>query len=112
MSTPLSPVAPGEAAILARGISKRYEIRRHPIDALSGVDLAIPKGKIYGLIGRNGAGKTTFVRIAATQLMPTSGSDDASSGATSSDRRRDDSAVDRGRAAGVPAPLLPATSTS
>jgi ABC-2 type transport system ATP-binding protein len=38
------------------------------------VNLTIPKGLIYGLIGRNGAGKTTFVRIAATQLMPTSGS--------------------------------------
>jgi ABC-2 type transport system ATP-binding protein len=37
------------------------------------VDLDIPAGKTYGLIGRNGAGKTTFVRICATQLTPTDG---------------------------------------
>ena len=37
------------------------------------MDLEVPAGGIYGLIGRNGAGKTTFVRIAATQLSPTSG---------------------------------------
>ena len=41
--------------------------------ALTDVDLEIPAGRVFGLIGRNGAGKTTFVRIAATQLMPTSG---------------------------------------
>ena len=41
--------------------------------ALVDVDLSIPAGGIFGLIGRNGAGKTTFVRIASTQLAPTSG---------------------------------------
>ncbi|HEV2519638.1 MAG TPA: ABC transporter ATP-binding protein [Thermoplasmata archaeon] len=66
-------VDPSGAAICATAISKRYESGRHRIDALSGIDLTIPKGRIYGLIGRNGAGKTTFVRIAATQLLPTSG---------------------------------------
>lgn len=66
-------VDPSAAAICATAISKRYESGRHRIDALSGIDLTIPKGRIYGLIGRNGAGKTTFVRIAATQLLPTSG---------------------------------------
>lgn len=74
MSRPSVPIDPGGAAIVARAVSKRYQAGRHAIDALSEVDLAIPKGRIYGLIGRNGAGKTTFVRIAATQLLPTSGS--------------------------------------
>jgi len=58
-------------AIEARGLTKVYP--RGGTTALSGVDLSIPEGKVFGLIGRNGAGKTTFVRIAATQLMPTSG---------------------------------------
>ncbi len=42
--------------------------------ALEDLTLEVPTGGVYGLIGRNGAGKTTFVRIAATQLEPTSGS--------------------------------------
>jgi len=43
------------------------------VPALDGLDLTISKGKIFTLLGRNGAGKTTFLRIATTQLMPTSG---------------------------------------
>lgn len=31
--------------------------------AIEGVDLSIPKGKIYGFLGKNGAGKTTLIRI-------------------------------------------------
>jgi ABC-2 type transport system ATP-binding protein len=41
--------------------------------ALEDLSLEVPTGGVYGLIGRNGAGKTTFVRIAATQLEPTGG---------------------------------------
>lgn len=43
------------------------------VPALDGLDLTISKGEIFTLLGRNGAGKTTFLRIATTQLMPTSG---------------------------------------
>ncbi len=60
-------------AIRARGLTKAYpKAKRQPL-ALAGIDLAIPSGRIYGVIGRNGAGKTTFVRISATQLTATSG---------------------------------------
>jgi ABC-2 type transport system ATP-binding protein len=41
--------------------------------ALDDVSLKIESGKISTLLGRNGAGKTTFVRICSTQLLPTSG---------------------------------------
>ena len=41
--------------------------------ALEDVSLQIEKGKISTLLGRNGAGKTTFIRICSTQLLPTSG---------------------------------------
>jgi ABC-2 type transport system ATP-binding protein len=58
-------------AIVARGLSKVYA--RGGTVALDGVDLSVPEGKVFGLIGRNGAGKTTFVRVAATQLLPSSG---------------------------------------
>ncbi|MCI4369033.1 MAG: ABC transporter ATP-binding protein [Thermoplasmata archaeon] len=59
------------AAIEARGLSKRYAKGREA--ALSEVSLSIPPGAVYGLIGRNGAGKTTFIRICATQLLPSAG---------------------------------------
>lgn len=43
------------------------------VPALDGLDLTMTKGQIFTLLGRNGAGKTTFLRIATTQLLPTSG---------------------------------------
>lgn len=42
--------------------------------ALEDLTLEVPTGRVFGVIGRNGAGKTTFLRIVATQLALTSGS--------------------------------------
>jgi ABC-2 type transport system ATP-binding protein len=58
-------------AIFAEGVSKRYKGVSQT--AISNVSLSAESGQIYTLLGRNGAGKTTFVRICATQLMPTKG---------------------------------------
>lgn len=41
--------------------------------ALDGVEMAIPKGSIYGFVGRNGAGKTTMMRLMCGLQTPTSG---------------------------------------
>ena len=41
--------------------------------ALNNINLEIKKGEIYGLIGRNGAGKTTFIRMLTSLFKPTSG---------------------------------------
>jgi ABC-2 type transport system ATP-binding protein len=43
------------------------------VHALRGVDLAVPFGSVLGLLGANGAGKTTIVRILATLMRPDSG---------------------------------------
>lgn len=42
--------------------------------ALSDVTLRVKEREVFTLLGRNGAGKTTFLRIATTQLVPTDGS--------------------------------------
>ncbi|MDG6998565.1 MAG: ABC transporter ATP-binding protein [Nitrososphaerota archaeon] len=65
MSETLAP------AISAVGLSKTY--RKSQRAALSDVSLNVPRSKIFTLLGKNGAGKTTFLRISATQLKPTSG---------------------------------------
>ena len=53
----------------AEGLTKRY----HHVAALDGLDLQLPAGKIIGLLGPNGSGKTTFMKIAAGLLTPTTG---------------------------------------
>ena len=60
-------------AISAQHLSKTYKYRGGSTRALDDVSFDIPAGVTYGLIGRNGAGKTTFLRITGTLLMPTSG---------------------------------------
>ena len=60
-------------AIRTEKLGKVYAAHGRRTVALTDVDLTVPSGIIYGLIGRNGAGKTTFIRITSTQLMPTSG---------------------------------------
>lgn len=47
-----------DSVIRARGLEKRYGATH----ALRGIDLDIPPGRIVGLIGRNGAGKTTALK--------------------------------------------------
>jgi len=59
-------------ALKATSLTKVYRKSKQP--ALDSVDLRIESGHIFTMLGRNGAGKTTFLRIASTQLMPTSGS--------------------------------------
>jgi ABC-2 type transport system ATP-binding protein len=44
-----------------------------PIRAVDGIDLALEPGRIYGLLGPNGSGKTTTIRMLAGLAKPTSG---------------------------------------
>ncbi|NMM62746.1 ABC transporter ATP-binding protein [Clostridium sp. P21] len=53
----------------ASNIEKSYFSKR----ALNGINLEVKKGKIVGLLGPNGSGKTTFLKIAAGILRQSSG---------------------------------------
>ncbi len=61
------------SAIRTEHLSKIYPGSASRTPALADLTLDVPAGRVFGVIGRNGAGKTTFVRIAATQLELTSG---------------------------------------
>src|SRR5213594_3877507 len=59
------------SAVEAVEVTKKY--KGSLSFAIRNISLDIETGRIFTLLGRNGAGKTTFVRICATQLLPTSG---------------------------------------
>ena len=54
---------------MTRGLTKKYGSNL----AVEDVGLRLEKGQIYGLVGRNGAGKTTIIRMLTAQTVPTSG---------------------------------------
>jgi len=58
-----------DLAIETNNLKKHFR----DIRAVDGIDLALPKGSIYGFLGPNGAGKTTVISMLSTVLPPTSG---------------------------------------
>ena len=58
-----------EKAIQVNGLQKSYE----KLQVLKGVDLEVEKGRIFALLGSNGAGKTTVIRILTTLLKQDGG---------------------------------------
>ena len=59
----------GEDAVDVRGLQVRFEA----VDAVAHVDLRVPRGGAVALVGRNGAGKSTTLRVLAGVLPPTAG---------------------------------------
>ncbi len=71
---PAAPAA-GPALIEAQGLVLRYDSASHDAPpALDGVSAAIRPGRITGLVGPDGAGKTTFIRLMAGLLDASQGS--------------------------------------
>ena len=56
-------------AIEASGLSKHFG----DLKAVSGLDLRVPRGQIYGFLGPNGSGKSTTIRMLCGLLTPTEG---------------------------------------
>jgi ABC-2 type transport system ATP-binding protein len=64
----------GDVALKAVSVKKIYHSRGSPpVEALTDLSLSVNKGERVAILGRNGAGKTTFLKIASTLLLPTSG---------------------------------------
>ncbi|HVS24112.1 MAG TPA: ATP-binding cassette domain-containing protein [Gammaproteobacteria bacterium] len=57
------------AAVEISGVGKRFGAT----DALTGIDATIEAGRLTGLVGPDGAGKTTLIRLLAALMTPTSG---------------------------------------
>jgi len=58
-----------DEAISIRGLTKRFG----ETTAVDNIDLEIRKGELFGLLGANGAGKSTIIKMLTTMLTPTSG---------------------------------------
>jgi ABC-2 type transport system ATP-binding protein len=68
-ASPAAGPIPPIPAVQTFGLTRLYG----NIAALSGLDLTVNKGDLFGFIGSNGAGKTTTLRILATFLAPSAG---------------------------------------
>ena len=69
LADPPETHAPDRVVIRTRDLRKNYG----PIEAIRGIDLEIHQGEIFGLIGPDGAGKTTTFQILAGIMEATSG---------------------------------------
>ncbi len=69
MNIKVTPERARESAIRVQGMEKSYK----ELHVLRGVDFDVAPGSIFALLGSNGAGKTTIVRILSTLLRPDAG---------------------------------------
>lgn len=60
-----------QVAIEVQNLVKTYDGKKNAVDDLS---FTVGKGEIYGLLGKNGAGKSTTIKVLTTLIHPTSGS--------------------------------------
>ena len=63
-----------EVVLQTRELTKRYGITKsRMVTALKDITVTLERGRIYGLVGNNGSGKTTFIRLVTGLTRPTSG---------------------------------------
>ena len=63
------PEITGAPALELKGLTHRYGKNV----ALDDISLTLPAGRVYGLLGRNGAGKTTMLNVLSATLFPQKG---------------------------------------
>jgi ABC-2 type transport system ATP-binding protein len=59
----------GEFGVVTRGLRKEF----HGIVAVDNLDLEVRRGEVFGLLGPNGSGKTTTIRMLTGLIAPTGG---------------------------------------
>ena len=66
----LRPLPAGPAALLVEHATKRFKVdrRKPPVMAVDDVSIRLDRGEIYGLLGANGSGKSTFIRLVSGLL--------------------------------------------
>jgi len=70
---PPMPASATGSVIAIEDLSLTFQTADGPVQALSGIDLAIRRGEFVSLIGPSGCGKTTLLRVIADLEQPTSG---------------------------------------
>jgi ABC-2 type transport system ATP-binding protein len=60
-------------AVSVRGISKSYKLEKSVVQALTDISFEVDQGELFGLIGPDGAGKTTLFRILTTLILADKG---------------------------------------
>ena len=61
-------------AVVANNIIKKYGKKKDVVEALHGISFEAEQGELFGIIGPDGAGKTSLFRILTTLLLPDGGS--------------------------------------
>lgn len=59
--------------VIAENIVKSYRTKKTVVEALKGISFTVDKGEIFGIIGPDGAGKTSLFRILTSLIIPDSG---------------------------------------
>jgi len=61
-------------SVIANNLTKQYGKKKDLVQALKGVSFEVKQGELFGIIGPDGAGKTSLFRILTTLLLPDGGS--------------------------------------
>src|SRR5688572_21013984 len=62
------------ASVIANNLTKHYGKKKDTVHALKGVSFEVEEGELFGIIGPDGAGKTSLFRVLTTLLLPDGGS--------------------------------------
>src|SRR5664279_847210 len=62
-----------KSAVTAKNIIKFYGTKKNKVQALSGISFEVGQGELFGIIGPDGAGKTSLFRILTTLLLADGG---------------------------------------